>query len=84
MKVLKMLKLVSKNSSLEQISEDARKSLLARNKIFSDANDIINNSITIRKNILSKNVPSDADLLKDSKNFRENNISKNDITKNFR
>ena len=70
-------KLVVKQTDLENLSEDVRKSLLARNKILTDANDLLDKSWTIRKNLLAKNVPADTNLLKDSDTYRDNNMAKN-------
>ncbi len=70
-------KIVSNGTDIEKISEDTRKSLLARNKIIQDANDLLNNSYSVRKNLLSKNTPDEGDLLKDSEHIRRANMSQN-------
>jgi len=70
-------KLVKDNVSLEKISEDTRNSLLARNKIIQDTEDLLSGSYGIRKDNLSKNNVNEGDLFKDSQDVRENNVSKN-------
>ena len=72
-----IVKLISNNIDLEKISEDTRNSLLARNKIIQEANDLLNLSFPYRESLLLKNVIDGGDLLNDSNTIRRGNISKN-------
>ena len=68
---------VTNETDLEKISEDFRKSLLARAKIQKSLSDLSVNSETFRKNLLSKNLEKKTNLESDSDAFRKSNISKN-------
>ncbi|MFA5067045.1 MAG: hypothetical protein WC466_03270 [Candidatus Izemoplasmatales bacterium] len=72
-------KVVEKTMSLEEVSEDFRKSLLARNNLHKST---VQSEMEIdekRKDLLKRNTPSLSDLMKDSEQQRRLNVSKNNV-----
>ena len=72
-----LAKAVEKTFSLEEQSEDFRKSMLAREQLHKSTVDLLSSFEENRKNLLSKNHSSLSDLIKDSEFQRRNNVSKN-------
>lgn len=70
-------KLISSETDLENMSENFRKSLLARTKIQQDSMDLLQRSDLYRKEMLSKNVAYNSNIDSISEQARFENQSKN-------
>ena len=78
-----LAKIVEKAISLEEQSKEFRNSMVARNKLHEDIEHLLELSEQKRKDLLSKNSFSQADLLLDSDSKRNDSLAKNKENPNF-
>lgn len=78
-----LAKVVEKITSLEEQSEEFRKSMVSRNKLQEDVEQLLELSERRRKDLLSKNSSSPTDLLIDSASKRNSSLAKNKENPNF-
>jgi len=78
-----LAKAIEKATSLEEQSEDFRNSMVARNKLHEDVDQLLDLSEQKRKDLLSKNTSFSTDLLVDSEDKRNSSLSKNKENLNF-
>jgi len=79
-----LAKQVSEHSDLEKISENFRKSILAREKMHQGTENLLKQSEEIRKNATAKNLDSDFDLMKESESIRRQSLAKNKTQSYFK
>lgn len=76
---MQLSKVIPKIFSLEEQSEDFRDSMTHRNNLQESAADLIDVALEKRKDLLSKNVSVNSDLLERSYTFRNDNTAHNRI-----